>query len=279
MIRRILIPLDHSPYSEAAVDYGCFIAKQHKVELTGLAVLDIPGIEKSVGPVPVGGSFYAKKLREDKKKDALDQIEALLANFKEKCQKEGVICRESGKQGSPSDEIFKISMFYDIAIMGLRTHFNFEEEQNGGDSLDKIINHSITPILAVPDHFSDPSKTKNVLIPFNGSLPATRALQRFVQLPEAAMFDVTILVSDENMDVGNYYLDQAEAYLKAYSFKNITKKWTPDNIIDAMEKIYYEQADLVVAGMHSKKGFLDFLIGSLSKFLIRKAEKPVLLGQ
>ena len=91
MLRRILIPLDPSPYAAAAVEYGCFLAKRHDAEVTGLVVLDIPGIEKSVGPVPIDGLQYAERLEEAKAKEAHERIQALLERFKEKCQKEGVI--------------------------------------------------------------------------------------------------------------------------------------------------------------------------------------------
>jgi nucleotide-binding universal stress UspA family protein len=67
MIKSILIPLDPSVYTDMALEMGCFLAKQHDAELSGLVVLDIPGIRKSVGPTPAGGSYYAEKLEKRKK--------------------------------------------------------------------------------------------------------------------------------------------------------------------------------------------------------------------
>lgn len=37
--------------------------------------------------------------------------------------------------------------------------------------------------------------------------------------------------------------------------------------------------DLFVIGMHSKKGSLNFLIGSLPKYLLKESKVPVLIGQ
>ena len=53
MIKRILLPLDSSPYTDTAMEIGCDLAERHGAELTGLVILDIPGIEKSIGPVPL----------------------------------------------------------------------------------------------------------------------------------------------------------------------------------------------------------------------------------
>ncbi len=280
MLRRILIPLDPSPYAAAAVEYGCFLAKRHNAEVTGLVVLDIPGIEKSVGPVPMGGLQYAERLEEAKEKEAHERIQALLERFKEKCQKEGVIHREAERQGSPGEHILHDSIFYDLVIIGLRTYFHFETEDKPGDSMERILDHSITPILAVTDQFQPKEKT-NVLIAFNGSLPSVRALQHFANLVDATAVetDITLLMSDTDLNVANYYLDGAEAYLKAHSFHNIKKEWTPQSIIQAMEEKYLDWSDLVVAGVHSKKGLLDFMVGSLSKYLIKEAKEPVFLGQ
>ena len=111
-MKRILIPLDTSPYSDTALDVGCVIAKQHDAELTGLVVLDIPGIKKSIGPVPLGGFYYAEKLEKEKEREARKRIQKLIAKFREKCTKEGVKYREAETQGSPSEQIVKESIFF-----------------------------------------------------------------------------------------------------------------------------------------------------------------------
>ena len=79
MIKSILIPLDPSPYTDSAIEVGCRMAKYHDAQLTGLVILDIPGIEKQIGPVPIGGSYYADKLEEKHTKHAQERIEELSA--------------------------------------------------------------------------------------------------------------------------------------------------------------------------------------------------------
>jgi len=55
MIKRILLPLDASPFTAAATEAACLLAKNQDAQITGLVVIDIPGIKKSIGPVPLGG--------------------------------------------------------------------------------------------------------------------------------------------------------------------------------------------------------------------------------
>lgn len=280
MIKRILMPLDPSPYSETALEFGCNVAKQHGAEITGLVVLDIPGIEKSIGPLPFGGLHYVEPLEKSLEKEASEHIQSLLSKFNEKCQKEGVVHRQAERQGSPSERIIRESIFYDFVMIGLRTYFDFKASDKPGDSLEKILDHSITPIYGVPEKFSIPTAEKiRVLIAFDGSLPSARALQRFAQLAVPDTTEVTLLMSDPKREAAGYYLDQAEAYLNTHSIHDVKKEWTSQNIIKAMEEQYLDWATIVVVGAHSKKGLYDFMVGSLTRYLIKVAKKPMIIGQ
>ncbi len=280
MLRRILIPLDPSPYAAAALGYGCFLAKRQNAEVTGVVVLDIPGIEKSVGPVPLGGIYYASMLEKSKEKKAHKHIQTLLGKFKERCQKEGVIHHEAELQGSPSGQILHDSLYYDLVVMGMRTHFHFETEPKPGDSIERILSHASTPFLLVPEHFQ-PKEKINVLIAFNGSLPAVRVLQGFIHLFGTSAFEteITLLMSESDANLAKFHLDGASAYLKAHSFRNVKIERISQDIIQAMEEKYLPWADLVVLGVHSKKGLLDFMMGSLSRYLTKVGTKPLLFGQ
>lgn len=286
MIKRILIPLDPSPYTDKAIDVGCTIARQSGAELSGLVVLDLPGIEKSIGSIPVGGGYYAEQLEMKKQKDASEHIQALLTKFEEKCEQEGVRHSEAQRQGSPSEYIIKEAYFYDAVMVGLRTFFHFETSDKPGNSLDDLLDHCVTPIYGVPKDFqlpNIPEEKVNVVIALNDSPSAIRALHRFGQLAANAptLMEVVLVISDKDEKTANYYLNQAEAYLKSHSIPDpdIEKVWTKDNIIDAINDKYLDWATIVVAGVHSKKGWFDFNSGDLIKFLIKEDKKPILIGQ
>ncbi len=282
MIKRILVPLDPSPYTDKVIELACKLAKNNKAELTGLVILDIPGIEKSIGPVPAGALYYAEKLEKKKETQASERIKALLEKFVESCKASGVTCHTAHSQGSPSERIIAESIYYDAIMVGLRTFYHFQADDRPGDSLTEIMNHSIAPVYGVPETFTVPdipAEKLKVLLAFDGSLPAARAMQRLAQLANADLMEVMILTSNENKETADYYLDNAEAYLRAYNFKNIQKTWITGNIIDAVKKEYLDWAHIVVVGAHSKQGIFDFMLGSLTKFLIKADKKPVIIGQ
>ncbi|MDP8238732.1 MAG: universal stress protein [Candidatus Hatepunaea meridiana] len=280
MLRRILIPLDPSPFAQAALDWGCYAAKITSAELTGLAVLDQPGIERSIGSIPAGGIHYAQHLIEKKEKDALEYIEKLLKNFEDKCKQEGVAYRLAERQGNPSDQIIRDSIFYDLVVIGLRTYYQFDDDAKQGESVVEVLNQSVTPVLAVPDRFVSPERRKiKALVAFDGSLPSVRSIHRFAQLVRTAEFSVTILMSHPDMDYAKGCLSQAEAFMRAHDFKDIKTVWTPQNIIEEIREEYLEQTNLLVLGAHSKRGITNFMVGSLSKSLIKMENKYILIGQ
>ena len=282
MIKRILIPLDPSPYTDSALKIGTTMAKINDAEITGLVILDLPGIEKSIGPVPLGGLHYAEKIEKAKREEANQRIHELLAKFHRHCEEADVTYREAELQGSPSERIIKESIFYDAVIMGMRTHFHFETQDEPGDSLDKILDETITPVYAVPEKLELPNvpfEKIKILIAFDGSLPSARAMQRFAQLAPMDIFEVKLLISEDEEDKAKYYLDQAEAYLNRHNVQNIEKKWVKDNIIKTIDEEYLDWADVLVVGAHSKQGLFGFMVGSLTKHLIKVARKPILIGQ
>lgn len=283
MVKSILIPLDPSPYTDAAIQIGCLMAKHHGAQLTGMVVLDIPGIEKSVGPVPMGGHYYAERLEEKHRKIAQERIDNLLEKFKKKCDEAGVSHKEAQNQGSPSEAIIHEAIYYDMIIAGLRTHYRFDlENDQEGVSLEKFLSESITPIYGVPKELNIPGLTDgqiNALIPFNASLPSARALQRFAQFMIPDLTQPRLLMSSLDEEVAKAALEHAKQYLKLHGFKNILTDHTDIEIKRACKEEYLDWADVVVVGAHSKRGIFDFMVGSLTKHIIKLDKIPVLIGQ
>ncbi|RQV99489.1 MAG: universal stress protein [Calditrichaeota bacterium] len=282
MIKRILIPLDPSPYTDSALEIGTAMAKINNARLTGLVVLDIPGIEKSIGPVPLGGLYYAEKMEKAHRQKAETRIHELLQKFRQKCESAGVEFQEAELQGSPSERIIRESIFYDAIIIGMRTYFHFETQDTPGDSLEKVLDQTITPVYAVPEKLVIPHLTDekmNVLIAFDGSLPSARAMQRFAQLAPVDVFNVRLLISEPDEKKAHYYLNQAEIYLNCHNVNQVQQEWIREDIIEAIDENYLDWAHILVVGAHSKSGLFGFKVGSLTRHLIKLARKTILIGQ
>jgi len=282
MIKSILIPLDPSPYTDVAIDLGIQIAKVNDAQVTGLVILDIEGIEKSIGSIPPGGVYYAERLEEKRRREAEDRVQGLLDKFKSKCEAAAVRHEEARNQGSPSERILLESIYYDLVIVGLRTHYDFDVAGQPGKSLEKLLDQSITPVYAVPETFNIPNPSErrvHVTVPFDASFPAARSLQRLAQLMQPKITDVKIVMSCDDGDYARAALENAKDYLALHGYKNVETEWTIEKIKDKLISDYMDWTDVFVVGAHSKKGFLDFMVGNLTKFLIDQNEKAVVIGQ
>jgi len=282
MIKRILVPLDFSSYTETAIQTACRYAKFHQAEVTGMVILDVPGIEHSIGPVPLGGEEYAKRLETHKLKQAQKHIQMLLERFRIYCEKAKVKHREAEFQGSPSSSIVEEALFYDVVIMGLRTFFQFGDSNEPGKTLDHVLAHCETPIYGVPGTFNEPNWEKqdlHVLVGYDGSQLSITAMKRFIRMAPIDKIHIKLLMSHFDEATAKGVLQKAEAYLQACGVKKIEKAWTPQPIIEAVEETHGKWADIFVVGAHSKKGLFDFMVGSLTKWLIKHGQKPVFIGQ
>ena len=82
----ILLGLDGSPYAQAAIEYACQIALGHNSTITGVAIIDEPGIQLSSGPVPIGGTHYDVKLEDQLVEETQAKAKTILDDFARICE-------------------------------------------------------------------------------------------------------------------------------------------------------------------------------------------------
>ncbi|MGA7306318.1 MAG: universal stress protein [Rhodothermales bacterium] len=279
MIRRIIVPLDPSAHADAAVSYAIQLAQAHDAEVTGFMVVDTPGIHDSVSPISPGAAVYAKKAENRLEAEAHERIRSTLEKFASRCDEAGVSHKEIEDQGDPVEAIARVSAFYDLLIVGLRTHFHFQTTEGEGDTLQDLIGRLATPILAVTEEHIPLSEHLEVVVAFDGSPAAIRSLRQFTQLAAFSNPNIAVLTANEELEAAKQIFGPAEEYLRAYGYTDIDSEWTPMHIADAIDEEFIDKADLIVLGMHAKHGIFSFVVGSLANHMIRMAKVPVFIGQ
>lgn len=280
MIKRLLLPLDPSTYTESALNFAMRIAKFHDAEITGLVILDIPGIERSIGPVPLGAIHYAEQLEKEKEKEAEIHIEELLNKFRKFCIEHQLKYKEAHLQGSPSERILAESIYFDAVVMGLRTYFHFETQTEAGDSLAKILDQSVTPIYAIPKNYDIPAygSTKlKILLTVSEPMSSARAIQRFVQLGLPSITDISIIVEAQEESSALFQMNETEQYLLTHGFKVISKEWTKRKLSDVIDEKYIGKVDIIVIGNDTKRGFFSS-INEVANSMIDLNRIPLLIG-
>ena len=114
----ILVCLDDSSYSQAAVEYATQIALEHDASLTGIGVIDLPGIQRSSGPAPVGAMHYDRLAEQQQFQETRKVVSGVLNDFGKTCQEKGIRHSIHSEMGSPFREIIEESKFHDFIIIG-----------------------------------------------------------------------------------------------------------------------------------------------------------------
>ncbi|MEZ5328139.1 MAG: universal stress protein [Verrucomicrobiales bacterium] len=275
-IKRILNPLDLSPFSAAATRTACAIAKQHGATVEGLVVLDFPGITGQ--DVPYHAWMLPDALLQSAERiaDAKPRISNALQQFSVTCDAAGVSHVDSTHQGVPADRIMETASLHDLVVMGLRTFFHFETSDDPGDTLAKVLHAPQTPILAVTENCT--GDWKRVLIAFDGSPAACRVLKEFSRFARPCNIDITLLTSADDQEQGARCVESAAAYLRAHQFDNIKTSVSESPILEVLDDLYLKSFDLVVAGSHSRKYLKDFFVGSVARRLIDFGQTPVFIN-
>src|SRR5215831_8054180 len=178
MLRSILVGLDGSAYSAAAVELGIQWAQHTGAVLVGLGIIDAPTICKPQ-PVPLGASAYKVHHDVTLLADASHKVEQLLQDCVQRCTEAGVMCRILQDTGLPSEHILLEAQQYDLIMLGLHTFFHFETQQQPDTTLDTVLRQSPRPIVAVPATLP---AGRVVVVAYDGSPHAVRALQMFQAL-------------------------------------------------------------------------------------------------
>jgi len=275
-IKRILVPLDPSIYAQAATESACLVAKAHYAQLAGVAVLDSEEIRRIVSPAV--GPYYPLLMDEVRKKTAHADavLKNCMAKFADTCESLRVAHLETEYEGLPVQKLLDSAIFYDLIVVGIRTAFHFETSNDSFDRLDQLLDHTITPILAVPA--TGLKKLEKVVIAFDGSLGSARALHDFAALAGPFSPGIKIVTSNPKKEEADFLLDQAAAFLRSHGLTNISTEKLDGPIEKHIDELIADGPDLIVAGIHSKKLIGDRFVGSFTKSLINRADIALFLS-
>ncbi|MCB1229323.1 MAG: universal stress protein [Verrucomicrobiae bacterium] len=276
-IKRILTPLDISEFAEAAANRSCEVAARHQAELTGLAVLDSPGIRSSIAPADVSHWPLVQETVLRATSDARERIGEARQRFQKRCENAGLDHRESELEGVPADKILEASVLYDLVVMGLRTFFHFETQQAPGDSLSAVLGRTVTPVLAVPQT-DDGEPFQKAIITWDGSFSSGRAFRDFLGFAEPYELEISVLTAGEDTGQCELLLAEAGHYLRAHGVTDFQSIHADTASVDEVHDAYLKDADLVVAGIHSRKFFRDLFVGSFTNHLIETGDKALFLS-
>jgi nucleotide-binding universal stress UspA family protein len=270
----ILVCLDGSKYSQAAVEYAAQIAVEHDASLTGVGVIDLPGILRASGPAPIGAMRSDELSEQHHVKEARGIVAQILKDFEGTCREKGIRYSIHSETGTPFREIIEESKFHDFIILGQKTFFRHGVGRERGNTLHRILHNGLTAVFAVPDSVRE---IKKVLVAYDNSVQATKAIQMFLLLHIWNQCDITLLNVNSDAARAKQLLDRLGEYVGRYGIQpaKVHLRGRPDKAI--LSYIREHEIDLLVMGAYGKRTASEFVFGSATKSLIDHADIPLFI--
>ena len=270
---KILLGLDGSPHAQAAIEYACQLAVAHNATITGAAIIDLPGIKSASGPVPIGGAHYDVHLEEQQLHETEEKAKAILDDFARICDARKINAILHADTGSPVAELVEESKFHDFIVIGKQTSFEYNANETYG-TLQRVLRNGLIPVLAVPDSMQE---IKKVLVAYDNSVPASKAVHMFLLLGIWNACDITLLTVNDDADAGEQVLNNLQEFFESYGIKpNLaTVSGHPDTAVKSY--IAENDIDMLVMGAYGRKSVRKFFVGSVTQHLIQETAIPLFL--
>ena len=276
MLRRILIGLDGSQYSDAAVDLGIEWGRRLGCDLVGLTVVDWNPAALAT-PLRFGAGEYHDYTEEIHLDEARRRRLEFVDDFTGRCGRAGIGCETLEDVGSPCEQVLLEAERYDLVLLGQHTFFHTECREDPEPSLlRRFLRQAPRPLVITP---AEPASGKSVLVAYDGSPQAAKAL---------AAFQASGLDFGEDVQVLSVGTDEKEVTLRSYrgaeflGSHDVNAKAMPVVSSSAPAEVILEHVDrldsrLVVMGAYGLQGLREFLIGSATRAVIEGCSVPLFL--
>ncbi|WP_115462392.1 universal stress protein [Winogradskyella aurantiaca] len=272
-MKKIIIPVDFSKYSEYALKSAASLARKYGAELTVMHMLELSDSIFSSSYNEKGEEMAFMLMLANQKFD----------NFLDKDYLEGLTVTPVIKKHKVLKEVndFAASIQADLIVMGSKGH----SDQDGvftGSNTEKVVRHSDIPVLVIKEEL-DHTELKAIVLATDFDSDSVPATKNAVTLLESLGIEVSFLhvnlpnigfmSTDEIQDRRNSFLEVAGHpewsdrinYVADYSVEDGVLKFANNNNADAIAVI-----------SHGRTGLNLFFGGSISEDVVNHARLPVI---
>lgn len=279
MIKNILLALDGSEHSQAALRYTLWLAERFRSQISGLHVIDIVSVE---GPFfqDLSGAFGFEPYLDvtGKVRQALhDRGQFILEEFAATCREQSIPCETNLVTGIVANEICERARTMDLVIIGHRgVNEQFSTGLLGG-AAESITRKSPRPVFMTPMQFHPMSKP---LLAYDGSPRASTVMHSAAEFCSALNLPLAVLtVTNREKGGEEKILEEARHYLNSYGLKPTLLSVTGhpnQRIIDCIKEHGH---DLLFIGAYGHSRIIEMVLGSTTEYVLRNAPCPVFLSR
>lgn len=273
-MKKIIVPVDFSEYSERALETAAFIAKKYDSTIIVVHMLELSNAIISIPQTYINEetAFYFKLA--EKKFDV----------FLNKPYLKGVKVTPAIKHYKLFNEINDLAKNEnaDLIVMGSHGATGLKELFVGSNT-EKVVRHSSTPVLVIKNNAINSDFKKAVfacdfsndyVVPYQKAKELLNMLNCKLQLLHVNTPYTRFKSTKENQKKVASFLQQAEGNIDQMNDIAFVSDYTIEEGI--LEYANANNIDLIVMPTHGKKGLSHFIDGSISEDVANHATLPVM---
>jgi nucleotide-binding universal stress UspA family protein len=275
MFRSALVALKPGSSNDAATGLAVRMATERHLKLVGISVVDVPAIARPEA-VPLGAGPF--KVERDQ--EMLDQARIIvtetLDTFRGRCQAAGVPCDCAGREGDPAAEISCSAQRADVLVLGYKPeHEDGLSIPRADSAIRKIVSRCPRPVVIAP---TVPPMTRRILLAYDGSMQAARALQAFVEsgLHLGSELHLLSVLEDAQIETvvtpAMEFLSQHDIPVALHTHSR--RQSVAEDILEMASQL---QVDLLVMGAYGRPAMIEFFFGSVTRHILERATMPIFL--
>ncbi|HXG51474.1 MAG TPA: universal stress protein [candidate division Zixibacteria bacterium] len=278
MIKNILIPLDGSEHSKAALEYALWMAEKFNGTLLGQHIIDTISIEGTFFH-DISGSLgfepyldFSTRMREILE----ERGKLILEDFAERCRRRGVRYQTCLDMGLVANEICERSKLADLVVIG---HRGINEDFSTGmlgTTAETITRKCPRPVFVSTKRFVNIEKP---LLAYDGSQRASAAMESAAEFCTVLRLPLTVLYVAKEEKAAEAVLHQARAYFGAYAIDvdyQTVRGYPEQRIIEHLVDFGH---DLLFIGAYGHRRIIEMVLGSTTEYVLRKSPCPVFLNR
>lgn len=270
MLKRYLVVLGGTPFSDASVRHAIELAQRHGAELTALVLV----ARQPVAIEPTASASRVARLIESQGPDLAGARRKLADEFLAQCRSHRVPADAIiGDADDPIAQLIDLWRYHDLVIFGLRGLYDYELFPEPHHVVARLVRAGVRPILASASTYRH---IRRVLIAYDGTTSSAKALKTYVQgmpWPDAM---VEIVVFGPSPETARPLLDDAADYCRAHGLRVDTHHHAGTLRNNLLDHAATSGADLIVLGDGFDASLASMLLDDTATHILRHADRPVL---
>jgi nucleotide-binding universal stress UspA family protein len=275
MIKDLVVNLSGGETRDVAAEYAVSMAQAYGAHVVGVAFVYEPVIPGSLlGGIPTD-------LIEVQREENAKAAKAAVANFEAGAKAAGVSAETrllDASVAGASDLFGRIARRFDIAVIG-----QAKPEQGVSEELliEGALFGSGRPVIIVPQSQTQPMKLDALMACWDGSRPAARAIADAIPLIARAKSVEIVVVTGERDKSGEITGTNMKRHLARHGITVEIKRIGADNA-DVQSAILKHaaatRADFIVMGGYGHSRLREFILGGVTRSILKSMQVPVLMS-